>query len=208
MPDPSTELTARQREVLDFLTSAIQREGCPPTLREIAAHFGWTSDNAARQHLRLLRQKGVIEYAEGVSRGIRLIPERTPAEVREVPLVGKVAAGVPLEAIENLEGMIGIDPSIFPEKGIVALRVHGDSMKDAGVHDGDIALIRRQPDADEGDIVIALVDEEATLKRYHREADAIVLRAENPAYEDIVVTDAHTFEILGVAVGIMRRFAP
>jgi repressor LexA len=200
-----TTLTQRQQEVLAYLTDAIRRGGRPPTLREMAAHFGWRSDNSARQHLRLLRQKGVIEYDEGVSRGIRLGPTPDAAELRDVPLVGKVAAGVPLEAIENIEGNVGIDPSMFPETDVFALRVNGDSMLEAGIHDGDIALIRKTGEAADGDIVIALLNGEATLKRYLRTTGTVILRAENDAYRDIQVSPRDEFQIVGLAIGIIRR---
>ncbi len=203
--DTRRGLTERQQEVLDFLTDTMARGGRPPTLREIAAHFGWASDNAARQHLRLLRQKGVIAYDEGVARGIRLAPGRAGADLREVSLVGRVAAGVPLEAIENIEGTLGVDPRLFPEQDVFALRVRGESMQDAGIRDGDIALIRKQQEAREGDIVIALVNDEATLKRYARQGETVVLRAENPVYPDLEVTGRDSLELIGVVIGIMRR---
>ena len=199
-------LTARQQNVLDYLRDVIRAEGRPPTLRELAAHFGWKSDNAGRQHLRLLRQKGVIDYDEGIARGIRLAEGAAGGiPLKHVPLVGKVAAGLPIEAIENLDGHIGIDPSMFPEADTFALRVQGDSMRDAGIRTGDVAIIRKQQDASEGDIVIAILNGEATLKRYQRKGRAIVLHAENPVYADIIIGDGDDFTIVGVAIGIIRR---
>ncbi len=202
-----SDLTQRQREVLAYLTDAVRQDGRPPTLRELAAHFGWHSDNSARQHLRLLRQKGVIEYDEGVSRGIRLSRRGRAAELRQVPLVGRVAAGLPIEAIENLEGSIGVDPRLFPEAEIFALRVKGDSMTGIGIHDGDLAIVRKAAEARDQEVIVARLNGEATLKRLRRKNQAFWLQAENPAYGDIHVDRADSFEIVGIVVGIMRRLA-
>jgi len=199
------ELTARQQQVLDHIRLCLQQSGSPPTIRELAAHFGWRSDNSARQHLRLLAQKGCIDLDPLRARGIRLGSALQPLWLREVPLIGKVAAGRPLEAIENQEGVIGIDPRMFPETETFSLRIQGDSMVAVGIRDGDIAIVHKTPMADAGDIVVAMVNDEATVKRYLRDGDAIRLHAENPDYEDVVVQREDAFAILGVVVGIVRR---
>ncbi len=196
------ELTPRQQEVVAYIAEEIQTQGRPPTLREMAAHFGWQSDNAARQHLRLLEKKGALELNAHRSRGIRLLH----APGGGVPLVGKVSAGQPLEAIENVEGHIHLDPELFPEEDVFALRVRGDSMIQQGIHDGDIAIIRKQETAVHNEIVIALLNGEATLKRYRQYGRQALLHAENPAYKDIRIKKTDAFEILGVAIGILRRF--
>lgn len=198
-------LTERQQQVLAYLTDTIRQTGRPPTLREMTAHFGWRSDNSARQHLRLLRQKGAIEYDEGIARGIRLSPQLEAVQLREVALVGRVAAGLPIEAIENIEGSVGIDADLFPEAEVFALRVSGDSMVDVGIRDGDIALIRKSEEATDGDIVIALLNGEATLKRYIRKGPNALLRAENKQFADLAVTPEDDFRVVGLAIGIMRR---
>ena len=204
-PCMKSKLTPRQQEVLNYIVDVLRNEGRPPTQRQLAAHFGWNSDNSARQHLRLLEAKGAIELDPGYSRGIRVPGMHARAVLRRVPLVGKVAAGFPLEAIENVEDEIGIDPDMFPEEEIFALRVNGDSMHHEGIHDGDIAIVKKQAEAADGNMVVAMIDNEATLKFYHMYGRDIVLRAANPDYPDIIVRRKSEFSILGLVVGIVRR---
>jgi repressor LexA len=199
------DLTKRQNEVLAFIRETIRENDRPPTLHELMARFSWRSDNAARQHLRLLERKGALTLDPNRPRGIRLPEASRPAGLREVLLLGRVAAGKPLEALENIEGRVGIDPAIFPEEEVFALKVNGDSMTGAGIRGGDIALIRKQGEARDNDIVIALLNGEATLKRYRTRRETITLCAENPAYPDIAVTPADDFSVVGVAIGIIRR---
>ncbi len=199
------KLTLRQKEVLDFIRLFLQNEDRPPTLNELCRHFGWKSDNSARQNLRLLAQKGVILLDAGSSRGIRLAPELRPTQVTGVPLVGKVAAGRPIEAIENIESRIGLDPELFPEEDIFALTVQGESMSGIGIRDQDIALVHKQATAKKGDIVVAIVNDEATVKRYMPRKRSVVLRAENPEFDDIVVSAKDELTLVGVVIGILRR---
>ena len=201
------ELTKRQEEILAFIVEHQSAEGAPPTLAEICGRFSFASDNAARQHLRLLERKGVLRRIPGGARGVRLaqtIPVKFQGTVR-VPLVGKVAAGRPITAVEHVEGFVALDRNMFRGRGLFALRVKGDSMKDAGIHDADLVIVREQAGAVSGDIVVALVGDEATVKRYEAKDGRVVLRAENPAYEDMQVVEGDGFSILGKVIGVIRK---
>ena len=197
-------LTSRQQEVLDFIDREVHTRGCPPTLRELAGHFGWKSDNSARQHLRLLAKKGALSTEGGLSRNIRLTP--THPEPRYVPILGQVAAGLPIEAIENREGEVSVDPDMFPEEDLFALKVKGDSMIGIGVHEGDTALIRKQDHAGHGEVVVAMLNGEATIKRFINRGRGHLLQAENEYYDDIPVRPDDDFAILGILTGIVRRY--
>lgn len=199
------DLTTRQQQVLEFIETCLEKDGRPPTLREVAGHFGWRSDNAARQHLEALETKGAIVIDRGQARGIRLVERHRPKPMREVPLVGRVPAGVPIEAIEEVERQVGLDPQMFPESDVFALTVRGDSMTGIGIHDGDTAVVRKVERAEHGDIVVAMIDGDATLKRYQLRQGHIVLHPENPAYRDIVVDDPEMFRMVGQVIGIIRR---
>lgn len=199
------ELTPRQRQVLEYLQACLRESGRPPTVREVAAHFGWKSDNAARQHLRLMAQKGVLDLDAQRSRGIRLRPAFQAPDIREVPLLGRVAAGRPIEAIENLEGQVGLDPSLFPEADIFALRVKGDSMEGIGIRDSDLAIVRQTAAPTVGAVVVAMLNGEVTVKRYRLQGKQVCLEPENEAYETLVVGRQDEFEIFGVVIGIVRR---
>lgn len=201
------ELTAVQKKILDFLLRRRRKALPPPTVRELAAHFGYHSANNARQHLRLIEQKGYIRRLTGKSRGIELVGV-ADEELRMVraPLVGAIAAGRPLTAEENREGHIALDRSLFPSDRLFTLRVRGDSMKDAGIFDGDIAVLRQQASVDENEIAAVLVEGEATLKRCVRREGRLVLRAENPAYRDIVVAPDREVQIAGLLVGVIRKY--
>ncbi|MCL2000567.1 MAG: transcriptional repressor LexA [Planctomycetes bacterium] len=151
-------------------------------------------------------RKGFLERTPGVARGLG-VPGAVARRkgLRGVPLLGNVPAGRPLDAVENLEGTIGIDPALFPETGVFALRVKGMSMVGAGIRDGDIALVHQTPEANDGDIVVAVMDGEATLKRFFRKDGQVTLRAENPEFKDLVVQPDVDFTLAGVVVGIVRR---
>ena len=203
-----TALTTLQQRVLDCIAKTMREDGRPPTLKELCRRFRWKSDNSARQHLRLLSQKGALLRDGRLARGIRipgLDVARTP--LREVPLVGRVAAGAPIEAIQNLDGMLGVDPALFPEERIFALKVKGDSMIDAGIHEGDIALVQSDAAPAEGAIVVAILDGEATVKEYRRQGADVVLHPANAALPDLVIPAARTadLQIAGVVIGILRR---
>jgi repressor LexA len=192
---------------LDYIRRFITDKDRSPTEREVAAHFGWKSKFAARQNILALIRKGLLERIPGVARGLETagrIAKRI-VRLRGVPLVGAVPAGIPIDAIEDVEGMIGIDTSMFPEAEVFALRVKGSSMVGAGIRDGDIALVHQTPDASDGDIVVAMMDGEATLKRFYRKDGRVVLHAENPEFKDLVVQPDVDFSLSGVVVGIVRR---
>ena len=206
-------LTARQREVLAFIRSFTERHGAPPTVREIGERFGFTA-RAAFDHLRALERKGMLHRRvtdKRVSRTLVLSERgfgRRPA-TREIPILGRIAAGAPLFAEENQEDGIPVRPEWFARKGedLFALRVRGESMIDAHIMDGDLVLVRRQATAQPGDVVAALLDNEATVKRFAREGAAVVLRPEHPTMKPIVVEPGRgDFRILGKVVGLIRGF--
>ncbi|MET0852695.1 MAG: transcriptional repressor LexA [Candidatus Rokuibacteriota bacterium] len=207
------EMTARQREVLAFVRSFIERHGAPPTVREIGERFGFTA-RAAFDHIRALERKGMLHRRvtdKRVSRTL-VLSDRTPARrpaVREIPILGRIAAGTPLYAEENREDSIPVRPEWFARKGedLFALRVRGDSMIDAHIMDGDLVLVRRQDSAQPGDVVAALVDSEATVKRFSRDGQSVVLRPEHPTMKPIVVAPGSAdFKILGKVIGLIRGF--
>ena len=201
-------LTEEQSRVLSFIVQQQQENGAPPTVREICSAMGYKSINNARQHLRLIEQKGHIRLIRGKARGIELLidlPRASGGNKIEVPLVGAVAAGRPITAIENLEGHITLDRNLFRGDGLFTLRIKGDSMRDVGVLDGDIVIVQQQNNANNGEIVVAIIEGEATLKRYIREKNRVILRAENPGYEDIVVSSDRDIWIAGKMVGMMRK---
>ena len=179
-------LTDRQRQVLDFIAGSLDRTGCPPTLREISDHISTKGTATAMAHLEALERKGFIRRRSG-SRGI-MLPHRTAAPV-SVPIVGTVRAGQPEPAMEDVQGYCSLDPAWVKGGDCYLLRVKGDSMIEAHICDGDYALIRPQPTAENGEIVVALIDGEATLKRFYRETGYIRLQPENAAMEPIVIRD-------------------
>lgn len=207
------ELTVRQREVLGFIRTFTERHGAPPTVREIGDRFGFTA-RAAFDHLRALERKGALHRRVSDKRVSRtlVLAERGPGRRQapaEIPVLGRIAAGTPLFAEENREDSIPVRPEWFARKGedLFALRVRGESMIDAHIMDGDLVLVRRQDSAQTGDVVAALVDSEATVKRFAREGDAIVLRPEHPTMPPIVVHPGRAdFRILGKVIGLIRGF--
>jgi repressor LexA len=201
-------LTPEQERVLACIVDHQRESGMPPTVREIAARLGYRSVNNARQHLRLIQQKGYIRLRKGLARGIELLVGMAQAGSGsdiDVPLVGAVAAGAPIMAVENIEGYVSLDRRIFKGEGLFTLRIRGDSMKGIGVLDGDIVIVRQQSTAEQNDVVVAIIEGEATLKRYIREADRVILRPENPRYNDIVVPADRDLMIAGKMVGVMRK---
>jgi len=196
------ELTPRQSQVLAFVTGFIDSHGYPPTLREIAAHLEVNGTMGVMRHLEALEKKGYLTKSAGSSRGIAVSGRSSSVSL---PIVGVVRAGLPQPAMEDIEGYFAIDTSQLRSGGAFFLRVKGDSMVGASILEGDLALVRPQPSADNRDIVVAMVDGEATLKRFFRERGKIRLVAANPNYEDIVVRPG-TGEvvIVGKVVGIYR----
>lgn len=205
------ELTARQREVLDFMRSFAERHGVPPTVREIGERFHFTA-RAAFDHLRALERKGMLERRVTGKRASRTLVVPGPRGGRRaepgVPLLGRIAAGTPITAVENLEDTIPLRAEWLSggSQDVFALRVSGDSMIDAHIMDGDLVLVRKQETAASGEVVAAMIDGEATVKRLSREGAAVVLRPEHPTMKAIVVEPGRgDFRILGKVVGLMRR---
>lgn len=197
MSDP---LTPRQQEILDFIRDTQEREGSPPTRAEICAAFGFRSPNAAETHLRALAAKGALLLEEGRARGIRL------ADGVGLPLVGRVAAGSPILASGHVEQRYRVDPGLFSPRADYLLRVRGMSMRDAGILDGDLLAVHRTGTARAGQIVVARVHDEVTVKRLARQGPIVELLPANPEFAPIVVdTRREHLEIEGVAVGLIRN---
>ena len=193
------KLTPRQQEILDFIRSSLVVLGAPPTRAEIANAFGFASHNAAEEHLRALAKKGVIVLEPGSARGIRLV------EQLGLPLIGSVAAGSPILAVENVQARYALDASLFKPRADFLLRVRGLSMINAGILDGDLLAVHRSSEARNGQIVVARLEEDVTVKRYRRHGNVVELIAENPDYAPIVVdTRRQALEIEGIAVGLIR----
>lgn len=200
------ELTHRQTEILNLIRRQIEKTGLPPTRAEICEHFGFTSPNAAEQHLRALAAKGVIEMLPGSSRGIRLVAQGARAPEFSLPVVGRVAAGEPILAVEHIEDHYRVDPRLFKPRADYLLRVRGLSMRDAGILDGDLLAVHRTSKAESGQIVVARVyDEEVTVKRFRRRGHRARLLPENPDFEPLEFDLRHdSLVIEGLAVGLVR----
>ena len=200
------QLTSRQQQTLEIITRFIGETGYPPSLRQIGAQLGVSGNAAILKHLDALEQKGHIRRQGGSSRGITLASASAPAAVAELPVVGSVRAGLPQPAIEDIEGYFAIDQAHRQRSGgTFFLRVKGDSMINACIKDGDLALVRPQQTADNRDLVVAMVNGEATLKRFYREHDAVRLQPENPNYEPIMVRPGQELNIVGKVVGLFRQ---
>ncbi len=200
-------LTPRQSEILDFIRDAVKSTGMPPTRAEIATMFGFRSPNAAEEHLRALAKKGAIEIASGTARGIRLAEQLSGAmqSIIALPLIGQVAAGSPILAEQNVEKNLPVDPGMFKPKADYLLKVKGLSMKDIGILDGDLLAVHAQRDARNGQIVVARMDTEVTVKRFFKKGHQVQLVAENPDFEPIEVDlRRDPFEIEGLGVGVIR----
>ena len=219
MPSFPVKLTARQQQILDLIQSAIARTGAPPTRAEIASELGFKSANAAEEHLQALARKGAIELVSGTSRGIRLKSDvlRSINESRSnnfslaslarfaLPLIGRVAAGSPILAQEHIDQTYYVENSLFQRKPDYLLKVRGMSMRDAGIMDGDLLAVQATKDAKNGQIVVARLGDEVTVKRFKRNKHLIELHPENPDYQTIVVEPGEPFEIEGLAVGLIRN---
>ena len=200
------ELTEKQKRILEFIENMVVERGSAPTIREIGKKFGISSTNGVRTHLTALIKKGYVKKADFISRGLELT-RRVGNAIGRVPLVGAVPAGRPIDAIENIEGEIGLDLTFLPKGDSFGLRVTGDSMIGAGINDGDVVIVKKQQEAQAGEIVVAIIDGEATVKRYFPEGRRIRLQPENASYEPIMVTKrSGEFRIAGKVVGLLRRF--
>ncbi len=204
-------LTPRQKEILTFVSDHIDSIGYPPTRNELSEHFGFRSPNAAESHLRALEHKGVIWIEAGRSRGITLtalsypnLPSSNSLRI-PLPLVGRVAAGSPILAQENIENEYRVDPSLFSSRPHYLLRVEGSSMRDAGIMDGDLLAVQRTPEAQNGQIVVARLDDEVTVKRFKRSGHQVSLLPENSEFQPIQVDLRHQELVIeGLGVGIIR----
>ena len=206
------KLTARQEEILNLIRDAIENTGFPPTRAEIAAELGFKSANAAEEHLQALARKGAIEISPGTSRGIRLLGPAVesmppPTLMMSLPLVGRVAAGSPILAVEHVEATYSVDPAMFSSKPDYLLKVRGLSMRDAGIMDGDLLAVKKVDSARNGQIVVARIGDDVTVKRYKKTGSLIELFPENPDFKVIRVDPAvDDFALEGLAVGLMRTW--
>ena len=199
-------LTDRQREILNYIEREVRTTGVPPSIRQIGVALGISSTNGVRAHLQALEKKGYIHRSSRTSRGIASLDRlrRTASRVLqtvEVPILGRVTAGQPILAVENRDGTLHIDPNLVKGTDTFALRIEGDSMIGAGILDGDYVLVRPQQSATNGDIVVALLEESVTVKRFYREADGFRLQPENPRLAPIYVPDV---QICGKVVALIR----
>ena len=224
---PAFKLTARQQQILELIQNAITLTGAPPTRAEIASELGFRSANAAEEHLQALARKGAIELVSGTSRGIRLrhdalrsVNERRESRSKQLfqpvqslaqlvqlvlPLVGRVAAGSPILAQEHIEKSYCFESSLFHKQPDYLLKVSGMSMRDAGIRDGDLLAVKQTREAKNGQIVVARLGDEVTVKRFRQTRDVIELLPENPDFQTIVVQPGEPFEIEGLAVGLIRN---
>jgi len=192
--------TPRQQEILQLMRDTVAATGVPPTRAEICQAFGFASPNAAEDHLRALARKGAIELSEGIARGIRL------PEPPGLPLVGRVAAGQPILAEQHVQARYQVDPSLFKPQADYLLKVRGMSMRDIGILDGDLLAVHRTSEARSGQIIVARLHDEVTVKRLHRQGAVVQLLPENPDFEPIVVDPRRDFfAIEGLAVGVIRN---
>lgn len=199
----ASKLTVRQTQVLELIKDAIASSGLPPTRAEIAQRLGFRSANAAEDHLRALARKGAIELLPGASRGIRLTEAMSGSF--ELPVVGQVAAGNPILATEHIEARHQVDPALFKPRADYLLRVKGLSMRDVGILDGDLLAVHATPEARDGQIVVARIDDEVTVKRLKREGNRVRLLPENPDFDVIEIDLEHQeLAIEGLGVGVLR----
>lgn len=206
------KLTARQAEILAFIRERLATDGLPPTRSEIVSHFGFRSPNAAQTHLKALAERGAIELRPGKARGIVPVEPASSGAAREavsadqLPVIGRVAAGTPILAVENHQGSFPLDRRAFSPRPDYMLEVRGDSMIDAGIREGDLLLVHRTPDARSGQIVVARLDNEVTVKRLRKTRGGhLFLDPENSAYSPLKVDGSQDFAIEGLGVGVIRR---
>jgi repressor LexA len=205
----TARLTARQKEVLAFVEDRQRRTGFAPTLQETAKHFGFRSPNSVRQHFRLIEKKGFVHRVPGRSRALVVVRFDGGGESDSVrvPLLGRIPAGHPLVAHEDTETLLTLPAHLFRGSQLFALRVHGNSMKGAGILNGDVAVLDAAPEVRDGAIAAVLIEDEATLKRVYRRPEGLLLKAENPTFRDIEVaaSEAQRARVVGVLVGVVRK---
>lgn len=202
----STRLTSKQSRVLSFLKDYLSRHGYPPTVREIAHHLKMAGPHSAKRFLDMLERKGYIRRVAKSSRAIELTDIPSSSTVRRLPIVGRVRAGTPLLALENIEGNLALDRSLARWDNAFLLRVTGESMIEAHIEEGDLALVKPQPTALNGDIVVALINDEATIKRFFKEQDTIRLEPAHPSMKPLVIKEGEAeLSIIGKVVAIIRK---
>ncbi len=202
-------LSERQQQVLDYIRDTVNGRGYPPSVREIGEAVGLNSPSTVHSHLNSLVKAGVIRKDPSKPRALVVLDEQAPTiadgRVRDIPLLGRIAAGTPILAAEQVESVMPLPTELVGEGPVFLLKVKGDSMIDAGIHEGDLVAVHSQPDADDGDIVAALVDgEEATVKRLRRKNGKVIPESENPAHQPMVFTDG--VELIGKVVSVLRRY--
>lgn len=200
-------LSSKQDKILQFVTEFQAEYNFPPSTREICSHFGFASPRAAIDHLKALERKGYIQIHSGKSRGITLLKPH-PASTRGIPILGRIAAGLPVLAVENIEDTLPVERHFFGEEECFAIWVYGDSMTGAHIEDGDCVIVRVREKAENGDIVAALIDDEVTLKYFYQKKDGTIeLRPANPQYRPIIINpdESRPFRILGVMAGLVRK---
>jgi len=202
------KLTARQREILQFINEEVMKKNYPPSVREICERMGLSSSSTVHAHLKALEKKGFIKRDPTKPRAIEILDSslshHQKRNQRLVPLVGQVAAGIPVLAEENIENYLALPEEIVKGDTVFLLRVKGESMKNAGILPGDLVLVRQQPFAENGEIVVALLEDEATVKRYFRDSEQIRLQPENPDFE--VIVSREDIRVLGKVTGLIRTF--
>ncbi|ASL25884.1 transcriptional repressor LexA [Azotobacter chroococcum] len=201
-----SKLTPRQVEILAFIKRCLEENGYPPTRAEIARELGFKSPNAAEEHLKAMARKGAIEMTPGASRGIRIPGGEADSEPGSLPVVGRVAAGAPILAQQHIEETCRINPDFFHPRADYLLRVRGMSMKDVGIYDGDLLAVHTCREARNGQIVVARLNDEVTVKRFKREGDKVWLIAENPEFAPLEIDlNEQDLIIEGLSVGVIRR---
>ncbi|BDQ03970.1 transcriptional repressor LexA [Ignavibacterium sp.] len=211
------KLTDRQKEILSYIQKFVEDNGFPPTLREIAAHFGLASTFGVKRHLDALKKKGYLKVESYASRAITLNKKSFDesdsstieynSKIISIPVVGRVAAGSPILSEENLDGTIAIDSNFFGNsKNCFAFKVSGDSMINAGIFDGDLVIVNPNEKVSQHDIVVARVDDEITVKNYEKKNDKVFLIPQNEKYEPIIVTEKNNFSLVGKVIGVLRWF--
>ncbi len=204
-------LTSRQQEVLNFIKEEVLQKNYPPSVREICTFMNLSSSSTVHAHLRALEKKGFIRRDPTKPRALEILDPATRSyqkkKAKPVPILGQVTAGAPVLAEENIEDYLFLPHEIVKEDTVFLLRVRGESMKDAGILPGDLVIVRQQPSAENGEIVVALLSDEATIKRFYQQKDKILLKPENPAFKPIVVpAKDDSTRILGKVIGLLRTY--
>ncbi len=200
------KLTERQKTVLEFIRNQISNHGSSPTIREIGKFMKISSTNGVRMHVNALIKKGFLKKNEHIARGLELTTQIS-REIKKLPIVGSVPAGLPIDAIENIEGELALDASFLPKGNSFSVKVMGDSMKNAGILNGDIVIVQKQNTSNQGEIIVAIIGDEATVKRYFKEDTHIKLQPENDSFEPIIIdNNSPEFRIAGKVVGLIRKF--